>query len=988
MTLLKTIQHIKQQGFTPQIQAQYSENELYVVRKILEEINENGQSDTLEALYRNDFERKPVSVDEFLTNDYYLGRVGRDIFDIWRKDLRQVLSPFNDVGEWIIKGSIGCVTGDTKISLLSGEEIPIKDLVGSEEIWVYSVDRDNEEIVPARATEVRRTGQGQPVWKVVLDSGEEIHATADHRFMLRSGAYKRLTELHPGDSLMPLYRRYHKGYELLKDLDGSWCPTHEIVAGSPDKGLSEPIVHHIDENKRNNLPSNLMFLEKGDHTSYHAYNYWNSEGAREERSKLTSERMKAGLASYLSILRWTPEAREEQALLAAEFNTARHPNLRKDITFDKVVAACIEEAGVDGTMTGVARRLRCSRMRVSTACREVGTSFRDTWYLCGGTLRTNSVGMNHKVVSVEFAGYKDVFDLEVEGVHNYAVSSGVFIHNSGKTFVAVVANLYKMYYLMCLRNPQKFHGLAEGSPIVFGLFNIYKYLAGATSYQYMITWLRDMSPFFADQRGDHLRGDKKLSNKQVLNLPKNISIALGAVAIHALGQNIFGGICDETEFGKSKSMTSQEKSQVADLYHNVRTRMDSRFMQRGGTNPGLLCLVSSTRDDEQFMAAHIRAKKDSDKTFISQYALYDVKEEYKDSPKFKVVVGDKLHRSYIVDEKNPEIRAGARVIEVPVEFKDAFEYDIDTAIRDIAGIETYGSTLFFPQRDRLLKALDKSTPREHPFSQDEVVLSLEDEIGLEDYFLQDELIELWDKTNLQYRPKFYPYADRYIHIDLAKNRDCAGMAMTCVSETVVIDRINRAGMRVKARDYMHFVDFMIRIRAAHGSEIDFAKIRQFVFFLIDTCHFRVRWVSYDSFQSTDSIQILKKEKIQAKELSLDKKPGPYRTFRSVLMEQRFDWYYYDPFFTEITKLEDHTLEGGKKIDHPIGGSKDVSDAACGSVIGSLLTKGVQITGTDAAQALDRANTYAKELKDPKKIKSVDWIKPETRNVNPLDKLFD
>ena len=77
---------------------------------------------------------------------------------------------------------------------------------------------------------------------------------------------------------------------------------------------------------------------------------------------------------------------------------------------------------------------------------------------------------------------------------------------------------------------------------------------------------------------------------------------------------------------------------------------------------------------------------------------------------------------------------GARILEVPVEFKPAFEYDIDSSIRDIAGVETYGSTLFFPQRERLLVAAEKSTPREHPFSQDEVILSIDDDVGLEDYF--------------------------------------------------------------------------------------------------------------------------------------------------------------------------------------------------------------------------------------------------------------
>jgi DNA gyrase subunit B len=41
---------------------------------------------------------------------------------------------------------------------------------------------------------------------------------------------------------------------------------------------------------------------------------------------------------------------------------------------------------------------------------------------------------NHKIVRVErLAGRMDVYDLEVEGTHNFALAAGVFVHNSAKT---------------------------------------------------------------------------------------------------------------------------------------------------------------------------------------------------------------------------------------------------------------------------------------------------------------------------------------------------------------------------------------------------------------------------------------------------------------------------------------------------------------------------------------------------------------------------
>lgn len=40
--------------------------------------------------------------------------------------------------------------------------------------------------------------------------------------------------------------------------------------------------------------------------------------------------------------------------------------------------------------------------------------------------------LNHKVLSVEFDGYEDVYDLTVDEHHNFALTAGCFVHNTGK----------------------------------------------------------------------------------------------------------------------------------------------------------------------------------------------------------------------------------------------------------------------------------------------------------------------------------------------------------------------------------------------------------------------------------------------------------------------------------------------------------------------------------------------------------------------------
>ncbi len=99
-----------------------------------------------------------------------------------------------------------CFTGDTKISLLNGTEVMIKDLVGKEEFWVYSCD-SNGNVVPGRGHSARITGKQAKILKVTLDNGKEIRCTENHRFMLRDGTYKEAQYLTVNDSLMPLYRQ-------------------------------------------------------------------------------------------------------------------------------------------------------------------------------------------------------------------------------------------------------------------------------------------------------------------------------------------------------------------------------------------------------------------------------------------------------------------------------------------------------------------------------------------------------------------------------------------------------------------------------------------------------------------------------------------------------------------------------------------------------------------------------------------------------------
>lgn len=577
---------------------------------------------------------------------------------------------------------------------------------------------------------------------------------------------------------------------------------------------------------------------------------------------------------------------------------------------------------------------------------------------------------------------------------------------AGKTTVAVIALLHRIQVLCCMKNPQQFYGLMEGSPIVFGLFNIYKYLAQDTSYKYFTNWVK-LSPFFQDsmrsayaqersipgwlQRLNRMYGiDNDEMANSYMRFPKGITIALGSSAIHALGQNLYGGLCDEADMSKNRALKSDEKTKVEELYGQAKSRLDSRFLQLGGLNPGLLVLVSQVQEADSFLSKHVEKVSSDIRTHVSSFSLWEIKEHLfpPTEPRFQVVVGTRSYRSFLV-EPGKAIPKGAQVIDVPESLRPRFEYSIDDAIRDQAGIPTYGANLFLPRRDKLFECYQKSAYRDHPFTTEQIELSIEveDQSSIADYFVKEACMNQYDKATGRWQPKWFPGEERAIHIDLSKNGDCTGMAMGCIGNIKRVQRYDGDGRPYWEQDYETFIDFALRIKAAKGSEIDFSKIRQFIFYL-QSVGFIIRYLSLDGYNSVDTIQIMKKAGFDAKELSVDKKATQYNYLKSTIYELRLDMYEYEPFTDEITKLQDKTMDNGKPpIDHPPKGKKDVSDAVCGvtsrlaeikdelrpSMTSSMIEQRAKVHSTDV-------NKHLQQLQDQSWIGSV-------KGVNPLSQLF-
>ena len=96
----------------------------------------------------------------------------------------------------------------------------------------------------------------------------------------------------------------------------------------------------------------------------------------------------------------------------------------------------------------------------------------------------------------------------------------------------------------------------------------------------------------------------------------------------------------------------------------------------------------------------------------------------------------------------------------------------------------------------------------------------------------------------------------------------------------------------------------------------------------------IEYVSFDAFQSSDSVQLLRQQGFQTGKVSMDLSLLPYNVLKTAIYQGRVFAPAHDHCKIELQSLE-LVVNRGKNgmVDHPPSGSKDVADAMSGVVYG-------------------------------------------------------
>ena len=117
--------------------------------------------------------------------------------------LLQELKEVEDVGKKIDHPDGGCFVGDTLIELSSGEEVEISELLENESSSkkVKGFDLTKNQLISCNFSNPRITKYVDQIIEIELENGKLIKCTPDHKFLLKSGIYKKACDLQNTDEL-------------------------------------------------------------------------------------------------------------------------------------------------------------------------------------------------------------------------------------------------------------------------------------------------------------------------------------------------------------------------------------------------------------------------------------------------------------------------------------------------------------------------------------------------------------------------------------------------------------------------------------------------------------------------------------------------------------------------------------------------------------------------------------------------------------------
>ena len=355
-----------------------------------------------------------------------------------------------------------------------------------------------------------------------------------------------------------------------------------------------------------------------------------------------------------------------------------------------------------------------------------------------------------------------------------------------------------------------------------------------------------------------------------------------------------------------------------------------------GENQSISILVSSTTFDSSFTNQRLKETEGDPHTYVVNARSWDVKPQNYSKERFFVFCGsgeidpcildtyievnnildslglDRVKEMSVKDaiEFIPlELRN--QIVGVPIDFLKDFQQNLLQSIQDIAGMTVAGEGKLFNNKELFNKAVYE--PKEKAFLKDSFIISTKLETRPQDYI------------NPNWEPE-QPEKLRFMHVDQGIVSDHYGLS-SCFIDSIDINEDDTISLNIK-------FDFILDIIPPRPpAKVDIAKVRSLIPWLSQ--HKGINWgkITYDQYQSQESMQELEKAGFPVDYQSVDRTDEAYLLMVDYIYEEKVKFPYHPRFEEELFGVI-HFRER-RKVDHLSNGHKDIADSCVGSLYNAV-----------------------------------------------------
>lgn len=357
----------------------------------------------------------------------------------------------------------------------------------------------------------------------------------------------------------------------------------------------------------------------------------------------------------------------------------------------------------------------------------------------------------------------------------------------GKTYLLSIAFCRILYELSCLRDIQATFGVGPGTDMVLMLVSKSLPLCR----EVMKTAVDDkikLSPYFMSKFPPKFSTD-------YTQFPNNVRLSIGSYgAERALGKALCAAALDETNFPPKRNaqqiqqtlgreLTAAHFDIVEKVYRGLVRRIKSRFERVAGDVPGMVVLASSAATLDSFTERKIREAAADPDVFVVEHSQWSARPaDFFSGKTFFILCSRSSLRTRILEPGEIEgiddawlTEHEAWVIEVPEEYRDDFESNLEDSLRDMAGVSTQAISAFFQR----VEAIDACVvDRPHPFSDHVWVAGSPGQFNWKQMCRKVERRLPGGFTEDAWVPREAPSSPRWIHIDVSTSRDYSGVCFT------------------------------------------------------------------------------------------------------------------------------------------------------------------------------------------------------------------